>query len=240
VGGLKKCWIGLLLGTILLLIAVISTGGIKKMSTQIDDAFFETIGLHLKTIPPSSLALLSRIEQGQPVIPVPEHETAIEEARSWLEEILKPAYRPSKTSLCAAFPFEEGICDTVRCRYTSGKLNLEVSQARHVIAITIKNYRSSGHDIEIAERLANMVFSEPIPHRRIELTILLKTAQSIYGRMVKPPPMEDQSNWLDYLRWWHEGNVWGFITLKKLPGITREDIIPDEESNQNWFSIYSN
>jgi hypothetical protein len=207
------------------------SGPIERQ-TEMDDPYFQTMGCQLIEPPESSRAALLAIRG-----PVPSHaEFPIENARSWVYEVLKEPYRPAEELSFRAIPSESGGFDVVRAVYRAGGLKIEVAQTRNVFSLRFRNVYAlfKGTDEERAEELARKVFHTDLPiHFRNDGAFVL--GRSHGPRVLFPRADPSWPHWMDELRFWTDGTDIGFMMLKAGGGPTREVIMPLEGANRHWF-----
>lgn len=203
-----------------------------------NDPYFNTIGLQLISIPIASRVVLDAALQGVPAPVPPNAEFPLVSAKSWVQGLLKDAYRPPNDTPFVAFPQENGLCDVIRAVYKIHGSEVEIAQSRHLMSITIRGFRGStgASDKLRAEEAARLFFA--LPHAP-QLDKGGSFGSGAWGKQAVPPsgPIDpDWPHWGDEIRWWTNASDVGFITLKAAGGPTKQPIAPAEAMNQRWFS----
>jgi hypothetical protein len=126
-----------------------------------NDPYFQTMGCQPIDPPASSRAALLAVRG-----PVPAHaEFPFENARSWVDGVLKEPYRPARESSFVAVPSEGAGFDVVRAAYRAGNFEIEVGQTHSVLSVRFRNVYAlvEGSDELRAEQLARKVFRTDLP-----------------------------------------------------------------------------
>jgi hypothetical protein len=199
--------------------------------------FTNRIVQQLISPPAVSRAALGEASRGRvPVAPKGAAFPAVQ-ARSWLDAILQPRFRPAATVPFLAFPAEAGLCDVVRASYQVDGVTVETAQSRHLLVLQIAGAAPGGGDfpLESAEAFARQLFE------RAGDIYLVRTGTEA-GRTQGKQDVESHGSlspgwphWIDSLHWWVSGPAIGFVMLKATGGGTREVIGPSESLNVRWF-----
>jgi hypothetical protein len=202
-----------------------------------DDPYFNRVGLQLMSIPAASRVVLDAAARGVPAPVPPNAQFPIASAKSWVQELLKDAYRPSDDTPFVAFPLENDLCDVIRAVYKIHGSEVEIAQSRHLMSVTLRGFRGSrgASDKQRAEEAARQLFTLG---NAIHFEKVGSFGSGAWGKQGLPPsgPLDsDWPHWVDKMRWWTNTNDVGFTTLKAAGGPTKEPIAPVEAMNKNWF-----
>ena len=205
---------------------------------SIKDSFFGKLGSQLIEIPAGSDLAIKEAEHASPSPYPPEVASAIGEAKSWVQVMLKEKFNPMDEVPFLAFPLEEGVFDVVRAVYEVNGYLIQVAQSRHVVSIRIGKSQlvewEGGQDM--AERIAKDFLNE---ENRIKFETLGQTdGIDAFGKQAVTPSDSEENDWLDNLRWWRKCGDVGFITIKETGEPSMEVITVDEADNREWFDIY--
>jgi hypothetical protein len=204
----------------------------------LSDPLFNDVGLQLIYPPAESRAALEEAVPGLNVWPeVPGSAGALKLAQSWLRIILRDGFHPPLDAVFVPFPRESGACDVMRTVYQADGLDLEIAQTFCLFNVTIKHFaaKSGEKNRARAERAAMLLLNtKAAAFQTIETVKVFE-----YGKQLAPYDPFD-SDWLELLRWWCEGDRVGFLTVKTHKGLEMSVVGPGKELNTRWFDLYAN
>jgi hypothetical protein len=207
-----------------------------KPAMEIPDSFFQKIGWQLIHPPSSSVALLQAAAAGKRTGPEANGErVAIQMAKSWIGNILRPEYQPPQDAVFVAIPREAGLCDVVRVRYLVRGERIEVAQTFSMFSVSVEQTGPAvpAKAASQPEHLARLLLAVP----DIGFTEPATLGGFSYAKQkAKYDPFA--CDWWELLRWWSEGNSAGFVTVKTTKAPHKAVVGPGEETNTRWFDLY--
>jgi hypothetical protein len=165
-----------------------------------------------------------------PTAPLPNaEETALQVAKSWTGLLLQAPFRPPADTPYVPAYADGGAFDILRVWYPTRLGEILVAQTLCVFAVVMHD--GGARDVNAT---AKQMFQQG---DRVRLVTSGSEGTASYGE--QPPPEKDgHRDWMGHLRWWRDGDLLAFLTLKTAEAPGRAMMGWGPELNQYWFRLY--
>lgn len=169
---------------------------------------------------------------------------AFASASGWIDSILNVPFQPGADAKEAVHEKTSDSCDAVQIHYRvddpNGAVQLRFIQTVYLVVVLARpdnpleefTKQPEAAVTAVAKRLFNS-------SDRLNFRVLKKQQGLVIGEQIMTPEVARKgTDWLDTIRWWSDGQAFGFAMMKNTGPGQAFKTSWDLEPNQVWFQMY--